>query len=68
MEKFRSQITSARNRAALSIDALAYLAGVSADTIRRVESGDGSCTLTTIGKIADALGLRVVCTLSRRPK
>ncbi len=57
--EFGARLKAARERAGLSQNALARLAGLSPATINRLESGErGPSNRTLVEQICDALGLR----------
>jgi ribosome-binding protein aMBF1 (putative translation factor) len=56
-ERFATKLKSLRERAGLSLHALADRADVDHSQLVRLESGERSCTLETAVKIAGALGV-----------
>jgi transcriptional regulator with XRE-family HTH domain len=46
-----------RNRAELTQEVAAVRVGLAASTLRRIETGQESVSLTTLGKIADLYGV-----------
>jgi transcriptional regulator with XRE-family HTH domain len=58
-ERFSKQLKALREKAGLSLNALAQLADVDHSQLVRLESGERSCTLETAVQIAGALGVRL---------
>ncbi len=52
-------VWEARNRKGMSEEELAEKSGVSKSTIQRIEAGKTSPSINKLGKIAEALGLKV---------
>jgi transcriptional regulator with XRE-family HTH domain len=52
-----SKLRTLRGEANLSRDQLAALSGVSHGTIKRLEQGGSGTRLSTVGRLADALGV-----------
>lgn len=60
------RVVARRHDLSLSQEALAELAEVSRETIRRLEQGGVSPNLATFGRIADALGMSAALLLAER--
>ena len=62
--EIRDQIINAREDANLTQKELASLSGLTQSNISNIENGNNRPTITTLKKIADALGKRLVIDLS----
>ncbi len=54
------RVRTARRRAALTLRELAAATGIGFDTLSRIETGQQQPRMSTVRKIADALGVDVV--------
>ena len=59
-EEIRGQLIKAREEAGLTQKDLARLSGLAQSNISNIENGSNRPTITTLKKIADALGKRLV--------
>lgn len=68
-ERAGAEIASARSEDAMTVPAVARRAGVSADTVRRIEAGDPAVGLANVCAVAEAVGLEPVVSVypGRRP-
>lgn len=62
----KEKLKTERTRAALSLRALGELSGVSYVTLQRIEVGLATAHLSTVRKIADALGVKPIDLMSER--